>query len=122
MIPSLLKKSGVATALVLAATGINPLTRSFAQQTPPAQTPPATAPAGQTPQGGQPQGQPPQGQAPPGQPGGGGGRGGGGRGPLPGAAIYAQFCASCHGPTLQGGAAGSLVDGVWKFGGDDASI
>jgi mono/diheme cytochrome c family protein len=40
----------------------------------------------------------------------------------PGAAVYAQFCASCHGPTLQGGSAASLVDGDWKFGGDDASI
>jgi glucose/arabinose dehydrogenase len=69
-----------------------------------------------------------QGQAPPAAPAGqttggsaagqGQGRGGG----PPGAATYAQFCASCHGPTLQGGTAGSLVDDVWKFGGDDASI
>jgi glucose/arabinose dehydrogenase len=110
MISSLLKKAGVATVLVVASTGVNPLARSLANQNPPAQTPPATPPAGQ----------PPQAQAPQ-QPGGSQGRGGG-RGPLPGAAIYAQFCASCHGPTLQGGAAGSLVDGVWKFGGDDASI
>jgi aldose sugar dehydrogenase len=50
------------------------------------------------------------------------GRGRGGRGAPPGAAVYAQFCASCHGPTLQGGAGSSLVDDIWKFGGDDASI
>jgi glucose/arabinose dehydrogenase len=47
---------------------------------------------------------------------------GGRRGGSPGAATYAQFCASCHGPTLQGGSAGSLVDDDWKFGGDDASL
>jgi glucose/arabinose dehydrogenase len=40
----------------------------------------------------------------------------------PGAALYAQHCASCHGPTLQGGVASSLVDDDWKFGSDDASI
>ena len=70
---------------------------------------------------------PPAGQAatppttPPGAPAEGRGRGGG-RGNPPGASTYAQFCASCHGPTLRGGVAGSLVDDVWKFGGDDASI
>jgi len=47
----------------------------------------------------------------------------GGRGRnTPGAALYAQHCASCHGPTLQGGVASSLVDDDWKFGSDDASI
>src|SRR5262245_21388929 len=75
----------------------------------PAQNPPATPPT-----------------APPGAPGapaGWSGQGrGGGRGNNAGAPLYAQFCASCHGPTLQGGAATSLVDEVWKFGGDDASI
>ena len=50
------------------------------------------------------------------------GRGRGGRGGNPAAALYAQHCASCHGPKLEGGAAGSLLDEVWKFGGDDASI
>lgn len=38
------------------------------------------------------------------------------------AALYAQFCASCHGPTLQGGSAASLVDDEWKHGSDDASL
>ena len=33
-----------------------------------------------------------------------------------------MYCASCHGPTLQGGSATSLMDEDWKFGGDDASI
>jgi glucose/arabinose dehydrogenase len=74
------------------------------------QTPPATPPAGQQ-TGGSAAGQ----TAQPG-----GGRGGG-RG-MAGADTYAQFCASCHGPTLQGGVAQSLVDDDWKFGGDDASI
>jgi glucose/arabinose dehydrogenase len=73
------------------------------QNPPAAQNPPATPPAGAPPAGGS-------------------GQGRGGRGQMPGAAVYAQFCASCHGPTLQGGAAGSLVDDDWKFGGDDASI
>jgi glucose/arabinose dehydrogenase len=36
--------------------------------------------------------------------------------------LYAQHCASCHGPKLEGGAASSLLDEVWKFGGDDASV
>jgi glucose/arabinose dehydrogenase len=60
--------------------------------------------------------------AQPGQPTGASAGQGRGRGNNPGAAIYAQFCASCHGPTLQGGVATSLVDNEWKFGGDDASI
>ncbi len=75
-------------------------------QTSPPQTPPTTSPA-QPPAGG---------AAAPAAPGRGGGRG------MAGADTYAQFCASCHGPTLQGGAAQSLVDDDWKFGGDDASI
>jgi glucose/arabinose dehydrogenase len=62
---------------------------------------------------------------PPGQPTGGSAaaqpQGRGGRG-NPGAATYAQFCAACHGPTLQGGSATSLVDDIWKFGSDDASV
>ena len=37
-------------------------------------------------------------------------------------ALYAQYCASCHGPTLQGGLATSLLDDEWKHGADDASI
>ena len=41
---------------------------------------------------------------------------------IPRATLYAQLCASCHGPTLQGGSATSLVDDEWKHGSDDASI
>jgi aldose sugar dehydrogenase len=36
--------------------------------------------------------------------------------------LYAAKCSSCHGPELSGGSASSLVDGKWRFGGDDASI
>jgi glucose/arabinose dehydrogenase len=45
-----------------------------------------------------------------------------GRGGNPAAALYAQYCASCHGPELRGGLATSLVDDEWKHGADDASI
>jgi glucose/arabinose dehydrogenase len=38
------------------------------------------------------------------------------------AKLYAEFCANCHGPSLEGGQFGSLVDAEWKFGGDDASL
>jgi len=40
----------------------------------------------------------------------------------PPAALYAQHCAACHGPKLEGGAASSLLDDDWKFGSDDASV
>ena len=53
----------------------------------------------------------PAAQAPP-------GRGGGN----PAAALYGQFCAGCHGPTLRGGAAGSLVDDEWKHASDDPGL
>lgn len=33
-----------------------------------------------------------------------------------GAAIYNQYCATCHGADLRGGNGTSLVDGVWQFG------
>ena len=42
--------------------------------------------------------------------------------PAAGGALYAQYCAGCHGANLQGGGAASLVDGEWKYGADDASI
>jgi glucose/arabinose dehydrogenase len=44
--------------------------------------------------------------------------------PVPGsvADIYAKTCAACHGPTLAGGRAQSLVDDRWSFGSDDKSI
>src|ERR1700752_3219584 len=74
------------------------------QNPPPAQTPPH-GPGPAQPVGGSAQGGP--------------GRGGRGN---PSAGLVTQFCASCHGPTLQGGSAASLMDEDWKFGGDDASI
>jgi aldose sugar dehydrogenase len=94
---------------------IAPVLASQTPQTP--QTPPAQPPAQGTPATPGAPATPPAGGSAEGR-----GQGRGGRGQMPGAATYAQFCASCHGPTLQGGAAGSLVDDVWKFGGDDASI
>jgi glucose/arabinose dehydrogenase len=36
--------------------------------------------------------------------------------------LYGELCASCHGPTLTGGLAQSLLDDQWKFGGDDDSL
>jgi aldose sugar dehydrogenase len=44
--------------------------------------------------------------------------------PVPGSVgeVYAKTCAACHGPTLAGGRAQSLVDDRWTFGGDDKSI
>ncbi len=43
-------------------------------------------------------------------------------GPRPVAKVYAEFCASCHGPTLDGGQAPTLLDDTWTFGSDDASL
>lgn len=41
----------------------------------------------------------------------------------PGAIVYEQHCASCHGPDLKGGLPGipapDLTDAVWRFGGKD---
>ena len=98
MTPSLLRRAALA-----ALTGTLAITGTIAAQQ--SQAPPAQPPAG-----------------PPATPVGGSAAGGQGRGNNPGAASYAQFCASCHGPTLQGGTAASLVDDEWKFGGDDASL
>src|ERR1700719_1977618 len=36
--------------------------------------------------------------------------------------LYAEKCASCHGTDMTGGSASSLVDGIWRHGGDDSSI
>ena len=36
--------------------------------------------------------------------------------PRDSAKLYALLCASCHGQNLEGGAGGSLIDGVWKHG------
>ena len=36
-----------------------------------------------------------------------------------GAAIYQQYCATCHGADLNGGNSGSLIDGIWQFGAAD---
>ena len=102
------KRPGFVAALSLAAAAFFiPTVTSHAVQNPPAaQTPPAV----QAPPAGAPQGAPPPGQ------------GRGGRGGPPGAAVYAQFCASCHGPKLEGAAGPSLVDDVWTNGSDDKSI
>jgi glucose/arabinose dehydrogenase len=46
-----------------------------------------------------------------------------GRGPRdPNAEKYATYCAGCHGSTLSGGRAPTLLDDTWHFGGDDASL
>jgi aldose sugar dehydrogenase len=36
--------------------------------------------------------------------------------------IFGELCANCHGPTLAGNLAPSLLDDTWSFGGDDASL
>lgn len=40
----------------------------------------------------------------------------------PAASLYAEFCASCHGATSEGGAGPSLIDASWLRGGSDANI
>lgn len=35
---------------------------------------------------------------------------------------FAEQCAGCHGDTLEGARAGSLLDDRWTYGGDDASL
>jgi glucose/arabinose dehydrogenase len=37
-----------------------------------------------------------------------------------GAALYQQYCATCHGAGLNGGNSGSLIDGIWQFGAADS--
>lgn len=36
--------------------------------------------------------------------------------------LYADKCASCHGADMSGGSASSLIEGKWRYGGDDASV
>jgi glucose/arabinose dehydrogenase len=36
--------------------------------------------------------------------------------------LYKTLCSSCHGSDMQGGQTDSLLDDVWKHGGDDASL
>lgn len=36
--------------------------------------------------------------------------------------VYLEFCSGCHGPSMEGGKGGNLVDGQWRHGGDDASL
>lgn len=36
--------------------------------------------------------------------------------------LYADNCAGCHGPDMAGGSAPGLIDGKWRYGGDDASL
>ena len=99
MMPSALKNAWMPVCLAAAVAAAEPM--QSAQNPPPPAAPPVQAPGGSA--AGQLQGR------------------GGGRG-NPAAATYAQFCASCHGPTLQGGSAASLLDDEWKFGGDDDSV
>ena len=79
-----LTRAALAAVFTTCAAGFAWLPGAAAPQNPPPQPPPTAQP----PVGGS--------AAAPGQ-------GRGGRGGSPGAAVYAQFCASCHGPTLQGG-------------------
>ena len=44
------------------------------------------------------------------------------RPPDPAAETYRNICAGCHGTTLSGGRAPTLLDDTWRFGGDDASV
>ena len=37
-------------------------------------------------------------------------------------AHYAYYCADCHGPSMDGGMASSLIDGRWDYGTSDAAI
>lgn len=37
-----------------------------------------------------------------------------------GAALFNQYCATCHGADMKGGNGGSLVDGIWQFGAADS--
>ena len=88
----------VVTAATIVLGGVLALTASM-PQTPPApasQTPPR---AGEPPQAGAPE-VPARGRA-------GGGRGG------PGATLYAENCAGCHGTDLSGGRTRSLFDEKW---------
>ena len=98
----------LAGLLLVSLVGVMPALQAT-QNPPPAQNPPTVPPPA-----GAPAPQPAGGSAQPGP-----GRGGRGN---PAAGLVTQFCASCHGPTLQGGSATSLMDEDWKFGGDDASI
>src|SRR5689334_9888430 len=36
--------------------------------------------------------------------------------------LYTEYCASCHGADMAGGSGSSLVDGIWRHGGDGSSI
>lgn len=36
--------------------------------------------------------------------------------------VYLDFCSGCHGAAMEGGKGGSLSDGQWRYGGDDASL
>lgn len=40
----------------------------------------------------------------------------------PRAQTFAAYCAGCHGTTLAGGRAPTLLDDAWRYGGDDASV
>ena len=36
--------------------------------------------------------------------------------------LYEEYCTTCHGDDLDGGMAGSLIDGDWQFGSKDSHI
>jgi aldose sugar dehydrogenase len=36
--------------------------------------------------------------------------------------VYLDFCSGCHGSGMEGGKGGSLINGRWRHGGDDASL
>ncbi|MEO7599952.1 MAG: c-type cytochrome [Opitutus sp.] len=38
------------------------------------------------------------------------------------AKLYLDFCSGCHGPKMEGGKGGNLVDSKWQHGGDDARL
>lgn len=36
--------------------------------------------------------------------------------------VYAEYCSGCHGKNMEGGQTDSMLDDVWKHGGDDSSL
>ncbi len=36
--------------------------------------------------------------------------------------LFGELCSGCHGEHMEGGKAQSLIDGAWRFGGDDESL
>jgi aldose sugar dehydrogenase len=103
-----MSSASVVTVATIVLGGVLALTASM-RQTPP-------APASQTPARGEPA--PPEAGAPDGPA---RGRAGGGRGG-PGATLYAENCAGCHGTDLSGGRTRSLFDEKWLSGMTDEKL